>query len=131
MIFFSLFLACSTQSNDKISSSQKTYSSIMETDVDTLYAKQKQNENLVIVDVRTKSEYNSGHIPNAKSIPLSSLSESLSQLDIYKEQDIFLVCAVGGRSQKATELLRSKGFSKAINVQGGTRGWKAKGHPLQ
>ena len=103
----------------------------MEIDVDTLYAKKQQNENLVIIDVRTPAEYSSGHIPGAKPIPLSDLDTSLSQLEAFKEQEIYLVCAVGGRSQQATTILREKGFSKATNVQGGTRGWKAKGYPLQ
>ena len=130
MIIFITLLACSSV-DVKNSVPENSNYSIMEIDVDTLYAKKQQNENLVIIDVRTPAEYSSGHIPGAKTIPLADLSASISQLKAYKEQEIYLVCAVGGRSQKATELLREKGFSKAINVQGGTRGWKAKGYPLQ
>ena len=129
MIFF-LFLACYSP-NSKNSDPKELNQTIMEIDVDTLYEKKQQNESLVIVDVRTPAEYNSGHIPSAQLIPLSELSSSLSKLEAHKNQEIYLVCAVGGRSQTATELLRKEGFSKAINVQGGTRGWKAKGYPLR
>ena len=131
MIAFITLLACSTPSEQKNQTTPQANQSIMEIDVETLYAKKQQNENLVIVDVRTPAEYNAGHIPSAQLIPLSALEASLSQLEEYKKQDIYLVCAVGGRSQQATMLLRKKGFTKAINVQGGTRGWKAKGYPLQ
>ncbi len=130
MIFFIALLACSTADVKSTSTESASYR-IIEIDVDTLYAKKQQNESLVIVDVRTPAEYRDGHIPGAKPIPLAELSSSLSQLEAYKEQEIYLVCAVGGRSRQATTLLREKGFSKAINVQGGTRGWKAKGYPLQ
>ena len=96
-------------------------------DVQTLYQKMKQKP--IIIDVRTPEEFTAGHIPTAKNIPLSSLQDHIVELSQFKNDEIFLVCAVGGRSQQATKMLLSKGFTKAINVEGGTRGWQAKGFP--
>jgi len=84
----------------------------------------------VIIDVRTQKEFSSGHIPSAKNIPLSELSEKLNDLQLYQNQNIYLVCAVGGRSGQAQQHLNTLGFS-TINVVGGTEEWKQKQYPLK
>ena len=84
-----------------------------------------------IFDVRTTEEYNSGHIPGAVHLPLDQVTAdhpALTPLD--KTQPVYLVCAVGGRSAMAADRLASAGFH-AVNVQGGTNGWKAAGHPVE
>ena len=91
----------------------------------------KQKAELTIIDVRTPQEYAEGHIIGARNIPLKTLASKLEELTHHKDQEIYLVCAVGGRSHQARVFLNQKGFSKAINVQGGTRGWKAKGYPTK
>ena len=131
MIFLGILLACTEPSSKKTDSPSQSRNVQTQIDVDTLYKKQKSTPNTIIIDVRTDSEFRNGHIPNVLHHPLSTLESALNKLEEYKNQEIFLVCASGVRSQKATDLLRSKGFSKAINVQGGTRGWQAKGYPIE
>ena len=132
MIFISLFLACrdhpSSQTQSAPASSPNQQS--LEIDVEEFY-KRTQKGTPVIIDVRTPQEYAQGHIPKAQNIPLSLLKHQLQKLQPYVNQEMYLVCAVGGRSAKATDFLHSKGFQKAINVQGGTRGWKARGYPTE
>ncbi len=71
----------------------------------------------VIIDVRTKGEYQAGHIKGALNIPLDSLKSSLSKLK--KEQPVITCCASGIRSSSAKSVLKSNGF-EAYNGGGWT-----------
>ena len=50
----------------------------------------KNNKNTLILDVRTVGEFRSGHIPNAKNIPVQELSSQKNNLDAYKDDDIIV-----------------------------------------
>ncbi len=63
----------------------------------------------VIVDVRSKGEYQSGHLRNSINIPLDSLQSNLSRLK--KDTPVITCCASGMRSGSAKSLLQSKGFN--------------------
>lgn len=81
----------------------------------------KQLEEVVLMDVREKDEYQSGHIPGADHFPLSELGTTYAQLD--KNQPYYVVCQVGGRSGRACEFLEAQGFD-VINVTGGMNEWQ-------
>lgn len=69
-----------------------------------------------IIDVRETYEYEEGHIPYAKNIPLSTLQS-------YEgEQPVYIICQSGMRSKRATQQLVKQGV-KAINIQGGMNAW--------
>ena len=67
----------------------------------------------LLLDVRTREEYASGHAKNSKNIPLDELGKSLQQLD--KEQNIIVVCASGMRSSQAVSLMKQNGFTNCYN----------------
>lgn len=67
----------------------------------------------VVLDVRTPSEYNSGHVKKSINIPLSELPTRLGELQ--KENPIIVCCASGIRSLKAKILLNSNGFNHVHN----------------
>jgi phage shock protein E len=67
----------------------------------------------IILDVRTKDEYNGGHIKGSVNIPLQSLSAQLSKLK--KDKAIITCCASGGRSSAAKSMLKSNGFENVHN----------------
>lgn len=70
----------------------------------------------VIVDVRTKGEYQSGHIKGSINIPLQSLQSNLSKLN--KNQTIITCCASGMRSGSAKSILKSNGYETVYNGGG-------------
>lgn len=74
----------------------------------------------VIIDVRTKPEFSSGHIKGSKNIPLNSLQNNLNKLK-DKEQPIITCCASGMRSASAKQILKSNGYQNVYN--GG--GWRS------
>jgi rhodanese-related sulfurtransferase len=78
-----------------------------------------------IIDVRTREEYQSGHIKGSFNIPLLSLSSNLSK--IKKDKPIITCCASGMRSASAKSYLISNGCSEVYN--GG--GWASLQRKLQ
>ncbi|MES2779243.1 MAG: rhodanese-like domain-containing protein [Bacteroidota bacterium] len=75
---------------------------------------QLTKEGAIIIDVRSKSEYASGHIDGAIHIPLDSLEENLGKLK-DKNKTIITCCASGMRSGVAKNILTSKGYLNVYN----------------
>jgi hydroxyacylglutathione hydrolase len=76
-----------------------------------------KSENLPIVDVRKKSEYDSEHVQDAMNAPLDYVNESMKLLD--KDKTYLVHCAGGYRSVIFASILKARGFDKLIDVQGG------------
>lgn len=70
----------------------------------------------IILDVRTKGEYASGHITGSVNIPLDQLSGQLSKL--RKDKAIITCCASGMRSASAKSILKSAGYTQVYNGGG-------------
>lgn len=84
-------------------------------------AKLDKGEKVQIIDVREVEEWNEGHIPQAKLIPLGFLPYRIDELD--KDTPIIMVCRSGARSHRATEYLSQMGFD-ATNMVGGMLAWQ-------
>ena len=69
-----------------------------------------------IVDVRTRGEFQSGHIPGSVNIPLQQISANLSR--IRKDKPVITCCASGMRSASAKSFLKAEGFSEVHNGGG-------------
>lgn len=80
-------------------------------------------QHALVLDVRSDSEFASGHILDAKHIPLDKLTERLGELGKYKDKPILVNCQRGGRSAKACEILRKAEFKQVHNLQGGLEAW--------
>ncbi|MEO9804937.1 MAG: rhodanese-like domain-containing protein [Reichenbachiella sp.] len=76
-------------------------------------------EGAVIIDVRTKSEFQQGHIKGSQNIPLNDLTSHYSKLD--KDKCIITCCASGIRSASAKRILKSNGFIEVYNGGGWNR----------
>lgn len=79
---------------------------------------------IVILDVRETAEFAFNHIPNALSIPLGELDQRYHELK--NENDIYIVCRSGNRSDFAAQKLAEKGFEKVTNVVPGMSKWSGK-----
>ncbi len=82
---------------------------------------QKLNNGIVVLDVREAAEYAFNHIPSALSIPLGELENRLN--DLNKNDEIYVVCRTGNRSDFAAQKLAENGFSKVFNVVPGMSHW--------
>lgn len=83
-----------------------------------------------LLDVRTPGEFAQGHVPGAKNVPLSELGALVQTGALPKDQELYLICEVGGRSDQAAKSLASQGF-QVVNVDGGTAAWRKAGLPLE
>ena len=71
----------------------------------------------IILDVRSKGEFQGGHIKGSKNIPVDSLSSNLKQLK-DKNKTIITCCASGMRSASAKNILKSNGYADVHNGGG-------------
>jgi len=88
----------------------------------------KNSEQIVLVDVRERSEYQAGHIPNAINIPLRTLTQNLDK--IAHDRPVVVYCSTGYRSAMGVMALHLLGYE---NVQGfplSFAGWKAAGEAI-
>ena len=74
-----------------------------------------------LIDIRKKDEFEQGYINGSRNIPLGLLTKSLSKL--RGDQPIYLVCANGKQSKRATMLLISKNFTNIYALEGGIAAW--------
>lgn len=86
-------------------------------------------DDVVVIDVREPHEYNAGHIPNAKLIPVNSVYARREELP--RDKDIIMVCAVGQRSALAAEMAAAAGLTRLYNLDGGTEAWIKAGLPIE
>lgn len=75
----------------------------------------------LIVDVREPNEFEGGHIPGARLIPLGSLGGRMSE--IPSDREVVLVCRSGARSTTACKQMQAAGY-RAKNLTGGMIGWR-------
>jgi rhodanese-related sulfurtransferase len=80
------------------------------------------NEPIVLLDVREKAEYVSGHIPDSINLPLSQI-QTVGGILPDKNATIFVYCLSGGRSQSAASQMVKMGYQNIYNL-GGISGWK-------
>ncbi|MDC0384171.1 rhodanese-like domain-containing protein [Candidatus Marinimicrobia bacterium] len=84
-----------------------------------------KDDNYRFLDVRTESEFLSGHIENSIHIPLQELPTRLDEIEQLKQKDIIVYCRSGARSGKATNILIKNNF-KVQNLSGGILDWEGK-----
>jgi rhodanese-related sulfurtransferase len=82
-----------------------------------------------VIDVRTPPEYQGGHIPVARSIPLDSVLSSPRAV-LPEGQKILFVCQVGQRSAIAAEMAAAIGLKDLYNLEGGTEAWIKSGNEV-
>jgi rhodanese-related sulfurtransferase len=88
----------------------------------------KQKKDLLIIDVRSPEELREGKIENSTLIPFMEIMRG--NYTIPQDRPLLLICAVGGRSYAAMQILSHKGYKEIYNLQGGIGAWKQANLPL-
>ena len=88
-----------------------------------------------LLDVRSPAEYQAGHIPGARLLPVdeldaSNLADIIDRADVRAGDPLYLTCHAGKRAEKAAQVLRDAGMEHLTLVQGGTEAWQKAGLPL-
>ncbi len=81
-----------------------------------------------VVDVREPDEWAQGHLPGARHVPLAAVRADPTKA--APNDGVIFVCAKGGRSATAAQLVASIGRQRVYSLDGGTSGWIAAGRPV-
>jgi len=82
-------------------------------------AKLKTTPNAQLLDVRTPKEWTAGKIESSKCMNFMDVDFKQQVEKLDKNKPVFVYCAVGGRSAKASQILKESGFKVIYNLQGG------------
>jgi len=126
---FKKFLAVATISTILLTGCSSEGGSAVNLGVAEFEAK-TQEADVVILDVRTKSEFNEGHIANSINIDFQSdtFLNEISKLDKSKTYAVY--CRSGNRSGQAVSKMTNEEFISLYNLNGGVIDWAGAGYPL-
>ncbi len=85
--------------------------------------------NVQVLDVRTPSEWATGHIPGARHIFVPDLRKQAK--DLNRAEPVVTYCGSGFRASIAASILQQEGFERVCNVPGSMQAWKCAGYPLE
>lgn len=89
-----------------------------------------QRDDVALIDVREPHEYEAGHVPGSRLIPVNSIFSRQSELP--REGEIIFICATGARSALAAEMAAAAGLTNPLhNLEGGIVAWAERGHPVE
>jgi len=88
----------------------------------------RENQEIVLVDVREKHEWNEGHIPGAIHVPRGYLELQVEEAVPEKDKTVVLYCAGGVRSLMAGATLQQMGYKNVVSMAGGFGAWKGNGY---
>lgn len=104
---------------------------VKETDVKTVRARQNQGDAFYLVDVREDNEWEQGHLPGAIHLGKGVIERDIEGVIPDVNAEIVLYCGGGFRSALAAENLARMGYTNAISMDGGFRGWTEAGFPIE
>ncbi len=84
----------------------------------------------LILDVRTKSEYNTGHIPGAININFKELKKRIHEIDDWKKSTVIVYCERGIRAKIAETTLHQAGFQSILHLEGDMSAWRNNSLPV-
>ena len=110
-----LFLGCNNQSSKE---STKTKEKVSYNYITSIEAQErlKSEKGIIVLDVRTKEEYETGHINGAILIDVNNLQEEAESILTNKESSIFVYCRSGNRSITAAKILVKLGYKSVYDL---------------
>lgn len=100
-------------------------------DQNQLLTLQASDEFFLLLDVRSKEEYDDGHIPDSTHIAYTELVDNLDHIAVYKNKNIVVYCRSGRRANIAIETLKANGFKHVHHLSGDMQGWQESQRPVE
>jgi rhodanese-related sulfurtransferase len=130
-LIFCLFSITSFSQGDRDKDFVEKLNSLYKRTVPFIYAEELASEtgnrSLILIDARSREEYETSHISGAKFVDYDSFKASDVQ-GLGKNADIVVYCAVGYRSERIGEDLLKMGFTNVRNLYGGIFDWVNQGN---
>ncbi|NIR60792.1 MAG: sulfurtransferase [Gammaproteobacteria bacterium] len=104
---------------------------IRETDASAVKARLDRGERFHLVDVREESEWAAGRIPGAIHLGKGIVERDIETTIPDADAEVVLYCGGGYRSALAADSLRKMGYTRVQSMDGGIRGWREAGYPIE
>lgn len=104
---------------------------VVECTIDAMRARQMAGEKFLLIDVREESEFAAGHIPGAIHLGKGIIERDIEGRIPDTATPLVLYCGGGFRSALAADNLQKMGYTAVISMDGGMRGWKEMGLPVE
>ena len=88
------------------------------------------NQGAVMIDLRSKEQFDAGHVIDARNFPAGELNPAPEALKRFREKVLILCCDNGLGSGGAARALRAQGYTKVATLRGGLQNWRADNLPL-
>ncbi|MFA5894527.1 MAG: rhodanese-like domain-containing protein [Candidatus Shapirobacteria bacterium] len=96
-----------------------------------MYESITRGEEVIILDVRTKEEFDEGYIKGAINLPIDNLMEELAKTLPDKQAKIYVYCHSGVRSEASVKYMMKQGYSQVINMTDGIAQWESDNLPIE
>ena len=90
----------------------------------------QSSEPLVLLDVRTAEEFESGRIKNSINIPHEILLSNIDLVSQYNDEQLVVYCRSGKRASLVIEALEKNGFTNVVDIEGDILAWSEANYPL-
>jgi len=104
---------------------------VRETNVDEVKKRLDKGDKFLLVDVREESEFAKDHLPGAIHLGKGIIERDIEARVPELNAELVLYCGGGFRSALAADNLQKMGYTNVISMDGGIRGWREKGYPLE
>ena len=88
------------------------------------------NQGAVMLDVRTREQFDTGHVIDARNVPAADVDGAAESLKRLREKVVIACCENGLASAGVARALRALGFTQVATLRGGLQNWKAENLPL-
>jgi rhodanese-related sulfurtransferase len=95
------------------------------------FEKMSHDKKNVVLDVRTKKEFDNGHIPGALNLDVNAPDFEQKVAGLEKDKLYLVHCAAGVRSARACDKMSKLGFLHLVDLAPGFRGWEKAGKPVE
>ena len=85
----------------------------------------------LVLDIREAEDFAAGHLPRARHIPLSQLSNRVEEIGKYKDKTVIVTCRNGSRAGAANRVLKKAGFKNVFELRGGINAWEQASLPVE
>ena len=116
-----------TQHEKIVAAAKQAITEVKLVDVKTML---ENDEDFILLDTRTKNEWEAGHLPKAQHLDRGRLESRVEKAIPNNETKIVIYCGSGGRSALAAETLQKMNYTNVFSMAGGYRAWNTAGYPL-
>ncbi len=105
-------------------------SDVPEIEASKVHEALENNEDVIIIDVRTPQEFSRGNLEGSVNVPVDLVEARMEEVVPDKNKIVYVYCLSGSRSNMAVDAMVKKGYKNVFSMKSGLLSWRAKQYPL-